>query len=76
MPLFAKECLEKSLMDYELAYKLQLDHLVRIAQDPAWKAWAWGYAKELAADESGVFAGIDADLAAIMNEKKIISKKD
>ena len=63
-------------MDYKLAYKMQLDRLTQIAQDPAWKAWAWEYAKELAADKSGVFAGIDADLVAKMNEKKIISKKD
>lgn len=63
-------------MDYQLAYKMQLERLVKIAQDPTWKAWAWEYAKELAADKSGVFAGIDVELAAKMNEKKIISKKD
>lgn len=57
-------------MDYELAYRLQLDHLVRIAQDPKWKSWAWEYAKELSADKSGVFKGIDEDLKKAMQNLK------
>lgn len=57
-------------MDYELAYKMQLDRLIQIAQDPAWKAWAWEYAKELASDKSGVFAGIDEDLKKAMQALK------
>jgi len=55
-------------MDYQLAYKLQLEKLVRIAQKPEWKAWAWEYAKELAADKSGAFKGIDSDLVKAMQE--------
>jgi hypothetical protein len=55
-------------MDYQLAYKLQLEKLVRIAQKPEWKAWVWEYAKELAADKSVVFNGIDADLMKAMQE--------
>jgi len=57
-------------MDYQLAYKLQLEKLVRIAQKPEWKAWAWECAKELAADKFGVFKGIDTDLAKAMQELK------
>lgn len=53
-----------------------LNWLVDVASQQAWRAWAWEYAKDLSADKSGVFAGIDADLVARMNEKKIISKKD
>jgi hypothetical protein len=62
--------LEAGLMDYELAYRLQLEKLIHIAQSPAWKAWAWDYAKELAADKSGVFKGIDDDLAKAMQALK------
>ncbi len=57
-------------MDYELAYRLQLEKLIHIAQSPAWKAWAWDYAKELSADKSGVFKGIDDDLAKAMQALK------
>jgi len=46
-------------MDYKLAYRLQLEKLIHIAQSPAWKAWAWDYAKQLAADKSGVFKGLE-----------------
>jgi hypothetical protein len=62
--------LEAGLMDYELAYRLQLEKLIHIAQSPQWKAWAWDYAKQLAADKSGVFKGIDDDLAKAMKELK------
>ena len=58
------------MMDYKLAYKMQLDRLVQIAKDPAWKSWAWDYAKQLAADKSGVFKGIDEDLKKAMQELK------
>jgi hypothetical protein len=57
-------------MDYEPAYRLQLEKLIHIAQSPQWKAWAWDYAKQLAADKSGVFKGIDDDLAKAMKELK------
>jgi len=58
------------MMDYQLAYKLQLEKLIMIAQKPEWKAWAWHHAKELAADKSEVFKGIDTDLAKAMQELK------
>jgi hypothetical protein len=57
-------------MDYELACRLQLEKLIHIAQSPQWKAWAWDYAKQLAADKSGVFKGIDDDLAKAMQALK------
>jgi hypothetical protein len=57
-------------MDYEPAYRLQLEKLIHIAQSPQWKAWAWDYAKQLAADKSVVFKGIDDDLAKAMKELK------
>jgi hypothetical protein len=57
-------------MDYELAYRLQLEKLIHIAQSPAWKSWAWDYARQLAADKSGVFKGIDDDLAKAMQALK------
>ena len=57
-------------MDYELAYRLQLEKLIHIAQSPQWKSWAWDYAKQLAADKSGVFKGIDDDLAKAMQALK------
>lgn len=63
-------------MDYQLAYKMQLEKLMKLAEKPEWKAYAWQYAQDLAADKSGVFAGIDVELASKMNGKKIISKKD
>lgn len=63
-------------MDCELACRMQLERLIKLAEKPEWKAYAWQYAQELAADNSGLFAGIDVELAAKMNEKKIISEKD
>ena len=51
-------------------YQEQLEHLIDMARDPAWKSYAWSRAKELDADKSGLFSGIAADLtAAIKGEK-------
>ncbi len=57
-------------MDCELIYRKQLERLIDLAKQPAWKAWAWHYAKELAACDSGLFAGIDSDLAKAMQDMK------
>lgn len=50
-------------------YALHLDHLKTLAAHPGWKAYAWNRAKDLAADPSGLWAGIDKDLAAAMAPK-------
>lgn len=48
------------------AYQLQLAHLVQLAQQPAWKAYAWSRAKDL--DKTPPFEGIAADLITNMKE--------
>lgn len=48
-------------------YRKQLDHLVSLARDPLWKAYAWSAAKRWEADDSGLFRGICADLTAEMS---------
>lgn len=52
--------------DREAAYQDALAHLCRMAALPGWKHYAWARAKELDADQSGLFAGIAADLKAAM----------
>lgn len=44
----------------------QLSHLADMAIRPGWKRYAWDRAKQLAADESGLFSGIDKALTARM----------
>jgi hypothetical protein len=47
-------------------YQRQLNQLLQQARVPGWKAYAWNRAKELDADQSGMFAGIaDALVKAI-----------
>lgn len=48
-------------------YQAQLDHLISLARLPDWKAYAWKRAKELDADESGLFRGLPASLTAAMS---------
>lgn len=48
------------------AYTRQLDWLIELAQHPGWKAYAWARAKELDADQSGLFEGIAQDLKNAM----------
>ena len=43
-------------------YAETLNWLIRTAQKPGWKAWAWTYAQELDANESGLWRGISTDL--------------
>ncbi len=50
----------------EAVFQAQLQHLVRMAKLPGWKAYAWRRAQELSADQSGLFAGMDAALQAAM----------
>ena len=47
-------------------YDQQLQHLINLAQQPGWKAYAWERAKTLHREESGLFRGIAADLKAVM----------
>lgn len=50
--------------DRKAEYQAQLEHLCKLARDPAWKSYAWSRAKELDADQSGLYCGIAADLTA------------
>ena len=47
-------------------YDQQLQHLIRLAKQPGWKAYAWERAKTLHKEESGLFRGIAEDLKAAM----------
>lgn len=53
--------------DRHAEYRLQLEHLIAMAQLEGCKAHAWRQAKELDAGESGLFRGIAADLRAAMD---------
>lgn len=48
------------------AFEQQLQHLIRMAREPGWKAYAWQRAQELDADSSGLFTGIADALRAAM----------
>ena len=52
--------------DYHAHIEEQFAWLLTMARNPATKAHAWHRAKELAADESGLYAGIDLRLQAAM----------
>jgi hypothetical protein len=52
--------------DREAEYRQNLDHLVDLASDPDWKAYAWARAKELDGGQSGLFRGIAHDLTQAM----------
>ena len=47
-------------------YDRQLQHLINLARQPGWKAYAWERAKTLHKEESGLFRGIADDLKAAM----------
>ena len=51
-------------------YDQQLQHLIRLARHPGWKAYAWHRAKVLDADDTGLWRGIADDLKAAMAEQK------
>jgi hypothetical protein len=48
--------------DRQAEYRAQLEHLVALAQTPGWKRHAWDRAQFWDAEQSGLFAGIAADL--------------
>jgi hypothetical protein len=47
-------------------YQRQLGHLINLAREPGWKAYAWQRAKDLSTDQSGMFAGISQALTEAM----------
>lgn len=52
-------------------YGHTLAHLIQLAKNPGWKAWAWDYAKKLDAERSGYFRGIADDLKAAMTGQAV-----
>lgn len=44
--------------DKSAEFQAQLDHLLVLAALPGWKHYAWGRAKALDADQSGLFTGL------------------
>jgi hypothetical protein len=57
-------------------FSVQLAHLVRMAQKPAFKAQAWHRAKELDADASGLFTGMARALMTAMSGPAEISASE
>ena len=55
--------------DYHAHIEEQFAWLLSMARNPATKAHAWHRAKELAADESGLYAGMDRRLAEAMQSE-------
>lgn len=49
-------------------YEHQLNHLIQLSKNNAWKNYAWYRAKELDKDESGNWRGIAKDLEAAMRK--------
>ena len=50
--------------DRQAEYRTQLEHLIELAKLPGWKAYAWRMAKELDAEDSGLYHGMRRDLTA------------
>lgn len=48
------------------AYDKALAHLIKLAKTPGWKEYAWHRAKEMERCETGMWAGIAADLKQAM----------
>lgn len=49
----------------------QLQWLIHLAQQPAWKLYAWEAAKELDAEDSGLFKGMaDALVKAMKHDTR------
>ena len=46
-----------------------------MAQSPGWKEYAWGRAKELDADKSGLWTGMSEDLKLAMHAKNLSTQK-
>ena len=47
-----------------------LDHLIRMASDPAWKAYAWHAAKHYEELNPGDLSGIQQELKKHMQQEK------
>lgn len=58
------------MFDRQAEYQATLEHLIAMARDQGWRVYAWGRAKELDADKSGLFSGIAADLTAAFKAAK------
>ncbi len=56
------------------AYERHLAHLIRMAGEPGWKAYAWHRAQELDADRSGMWRGIAEALKTAMTRAKASEK--
>jgi hypothetical protein len=57
-----------------LTYQDHLTHLIVMANMPGAKAHAWHRAKELDADQSGMWTGIAADLERAMRSQKSVAE--
>lgn len=51
-------------------FEVQLAHLVSLAVDPGWKAYAWSRAKELENEDSGLWAGMSERLRQAVQEQQ------
>ena len=51
------------------SYDRQLQHLIKLAMSPGWKAYAWSRAKELDGNQSGMYAGIAEALKKAMTSR-------
>jgi hypothetical protein len=49
-----------------MTFNDQLQWLITMARTPGWKAYAWHRAKEMAADDSGLWPEIDKRLEEAM----------
>ena len=50
------------------AYKIHLDHLVKLTQHEGWRGYALAQAAKLSKHPSGLYAGIDKDLTEKIKE--------
>lgn len=55
--------------------KKQLEWLIELAKIDGWKPYAWSRAKELDADQSGLFKGIAEELKQSMKRLKEAQQK-
>jgi hypothetical protein len=42
--------------------------LIELCRQPAWKAWAWAYAKQLEACPTKIWAGLTAEIEKAMKQ--------
>jgi hypothetical protein len=56
--------------DSQAIYQQWLNVLIHYAKQPAFKADAWNWAKQLDADETGMWRGITNDLIKAMENEK------